>query len=85
MSERKARVRLKLHTDYLSTFMLHSPTNEPKNKGEAKELYQSLQAVVRWSIPERDLRLFLGDINSWVGNDVETGHGTVEGLDPQNK
>ena len=39
------------------------PTNELQNKGEADKFYESLQSVVRWGVPERDMALVLEDFN----------------------
>ena len=37
VSRRIVRVRLKLHTGYVSLFTMYAPTNEPKNEHEAEE------------------------------------------------
>ena len=75
VSERIVKVRLKLHTGYVSLFAVYAPTNELKNEGQTEEFYQSLQAAVR-RVPQSDMVLVLGDLNAPVGNDANTYHGT---------
>ena len=81
VSDRLLRVRLKLHTGFVSIIAVYAPTNEPTNQGESMEFYQVLQEVTR-QVPVRDMVLVMGDFNAQVGNDVETWCGTLGRFGP---
>ena len=72
LSDRMMRVRLKLHTGFVSIIAVYAPTNEPKNEGESVEFYQSLQKVVR-QIDLKDTVLIMGI--SMPGWEMMLSHG----------
>ena len=80
-SDRLLKVRLKLHTGYVSIIAVYAPTNEPKSEEETAEFYQALQAVMR-KVPKRDMVLVMGDFNGRVGNDAESWKGTLGKFGP---
>ena len=81
MCDRLLKVRVKLHTGYVSIIAVYTHTNEPKNKGEPVEFYQALQAVTR-KVLTRDTVMVMGDFKARVGKDAESWRGTLGKFGP---
>ena len=82
-SERLLRMRLRMHSDYVSDIAVHAPTNEEGNE-EAEWSYVEVQEVV-CDMPKWDMLLILGDFNTRVSCDDETWTGVTSRHSPDEK
>ena len=73
VSERLMKVRLKMHSGYVSVIAVYAPTNEDQSQSE--QFYHDLQDVVS-KVPMRDMLLVAGDFNARVGK----GNGAWSGV-----
>ena len=74
VSERILRVRLKLHTGYLSLIAVYAPTND--DQAESDQFYQDLQTIIL-KVPKRDMLLVAGDFNARVGRSEGNWNGIL--------
>ena len=70
VSERIARIRVKLHFSFATIIAVYAPTNPTSSTSEAMspsiEFYNKLQSTIA-SIPHKDMVSVLGDFNAQVG------------------
>ena len=82
VSDRLLRVRLKIHTGFVSIIAVYAPTNEPGCVEESEKFYQLLQECVD-EVPKHDMLIVMGDFNARVGNDVGAWHDVIGRFGPQ--
>ena len=71
VSERIAKIRVKLHFSYATIIAVYAPTNPTSSTSEAVapsiEFYNQLQSTIA-SVPRKDMIIVLGDFNARIGH-----------------